>query len=94
MFEVIRVGTNYGVVIAITPPGASPETPGVKCYIRRDWQVHDAPANVFHEITPRETQLGFSGQADGWGFERLPVQTFDTLDDIVKWTEEMRTQAA
>lgn len=94
MFEVIRVGTNYGVVIAVTPPGALPSNLGVKCYIRQDWQVHNAPANVFREITTSEAQMGFSGQTDGWGFERLPVQTFDTLDDIVQWIEQMRKRSA
>jgi hypothetical protein len=92
-YQVILVDATYNIVIAVTPPNSNPNTPGVKCYRRQDWDDGMHKAHEFFEIEPSHAQLSYTGQPDhGAGAARLPGRTFDSLAEIDGWVEERQNE--
>ena len=90
MYKMIRAGTGYGVVIIVTPADATPNTPGVQCFERKNWKVGDNPVDTFYEISTLSAQLGFSGHADAWGYAELPKESFESIEKVDEWIKEQR----
>jgi hypothetical protein len=88
----IRVGTAYSLVIAVTPGNATPETESAKFYRYATWDIHDHKAGVFNEIS-RGSAIGyFGGIADGIGFEIPPKRTFKSKVEMLKFIRTERTK--
>lgn len=85
MYKVIRCGTNYDLVIVVTPENAGPETPGVKCYRYASWHIGNHKPNVFNEITVRDAEMYFSGHADGLGYGKLSQEIFSSLEEAASF---------
>ncbi len=85
MFKIIRAGTEYRVVVVVTPADAGPETQDAKYFQRQDWATDHNPANQFYEIKLEDVLCAFSGHADGWGFAERPKTNFASLVEIETW---------
>lgn len=82
-FKVIRCGTGFGLVIAVTPADATPDTEGAKFYRYASWDIGKHKAKVFNEISKLGAMGYFGGIADGIGFEKEhPAQVFTSLESL------------
>ena len=89
-FRVIRVSSNYRLVVLVSPEDAGPED---ECEIF----VHNNVACkqkkvVFKKSTRRIAICYFSGQADGLGFGEMPNAPFGSLREAADWTKERQEQ--
>lgn len=79
MFRIIFIAQNYELVIV------SPDH-NHEAFLRwAAWEINGFQPFTFHEISSSEAQAYSSGQADGLGWETLPEQTFDTLDQVTRF---------
>ena len=85
MFKVIRAGSEYNVVVVVTPADATPESTDAKFFQRQDWPTSHRQAHTFFEISRRDVVCAFSGQADGWGFAKIPDTDFASLEEVNAW---------
>lgn len=81
MYQVIHVSEDKDAVIVITPPDATHETPGVKCYVIR-------------EVGPSEVLKICGSEPDrAAALARKPDKTFKSFDEIVSWAKSRRAIA-
>lgn len=89
MYRVIRAGTEYGLMIAVSPADATPDSTNAKFYRFATWGIGDHKANQFNEITSKTAITYFGGIAEGVGYEKPPEMPFPTLDAILEWRKTM-----
>lgn len=89
MYRIIRAAKYFETVIVVSPPDATPDTQNTKFYRYVSAPVHDCP---FSEIDKETAMRYFSGQADGMGFEMLPKEPFLSLDDVLWYINEKRSE--
>jgi len=86
-FRMVRAGTGYNPVILITPSNARPDNPDhprAKYFECDRWKKSERwNPDGFNEISYEEARLAFSGMADGWGFAKLPVEPFPSLEAVL-----------
>jgi hypothetical protein len=85
MHQIIRCGDRFGLVIAVTPPDADPQTPDATFYRFADWEINGKLPQVFHEISKEEAMGYFSGHADGLGWEDFSEEPFETLEKLQEY---------
>jgi hypothetical protein len=90
MFKIIRCGEGFELVIVKSPADGPIGQPGAHYYRYAVWQIGDHFPGVFNEITEREAWGYFSGHADGLGFEDVPEQIFETLDQVIEFIRKER----
>lgn len=83
--KIIRAGSSYGLVIAVSPENATLDFPNAKYFIFADWEIRKREPLKFHEINQEETLSYFSGQADGCGFEEIPNRIFQTIEELTQF---------
>lgn len=93
MFRVIRCGTNFDLVIAVTPEDAHPHDSNVRCYRFATWRIDNHEPNQFNEITAHDALGYFGGIADGLGFEQPPTDLFETLNDVLNYIKTHKNNA-
>ena len=85
MYKIIRCGSNYELVIVVTPADAKPDTEGAKFYRLASWQIGKDQPRVFNEISHDCAMGYFSGQADGLGWQDYPNEPFESLEAILEY---------
>ncbi len=81
MYEVIRVSSDYRVVVVAT---GGPDDPDTKCYVLDSYRG----MTEFEEMSPVGVMTTyFAGIADGMGFGEIPKESFKTLDAIRAWSK-------
>lgn len=86
----IRCGSGYNLIIAVSPADATPETPGAMFYRYATWKIGNHEPFVFNEIG-KDLAIGYlSGHADGLGFEIPPETTFGSLKEIQKFIADFQ----
>lgn len=88
-YKVIRASEGYGMVIAVTPPDATPENyrkKEAKFFLHND--LLDGETDFFSEVSVTTVIGYFSGHADGMGFGQLPENSFTDLAEIQTWATE------
>jgi len=91
-FEVIRVSSDYQVVILIDPPGAKPEDADKTVYEHNGYISDNDEGDYFTDISTHAALGYFSGQADGMGWGEIPAKPFDTLAEAEEWARMMQKQ--
>lgn len=95
MFQIIRVGSRYGLVVAMTPAKVPVDNPEVVFYRLADWDIGECKKNEFCQIDRKEALSYFSGRADmGIGFERIPEDPFPTLDALTAFCKTKQEELA
>lgn len=90
MYAIIRIGTNYELVIVVSPGDVKPGSEGAKFYRYAIWQIGQFAPRVFHSIDRDTASSYFSGQADALGFVTPPKEMFKSLDEVVAYIEAHR----
>jgi hypothetical protein len=92
-YRIIRASACYGLVIAVEPADATPDSETASYHRCADWQIAQETPDQFHPIT-RMGALGyFSGHADGLGFGTVPDQSFATLDEVLAYRNTQRSKS-
>ena len=90
MYKIIRCGSNYELVIVVTPADADPDTKEAKFYRLAFWPINGYQPGIFHEIS-RNCAIGyFSGQADGLGWQYYPDEPFESLEAVLAYVNQCR----
>ncbi len=94
VYQMIRCGEGFELVIVVSPPDAGPDTPDAKYYCWASWQIGDHQPRMFNEISEDKASSYFSHLADSLGFEDLPPGIFPTLDIAAQYVEGKRYEWA
>lgn len=86
-YIVIRASSGYETIIVTFE-----ENKKTKHYLHDD-RIYRNSGIVFKEISKKEAERYFSGQADGMGFGVFPRKFFTSLEEIEEWRKEARLQA-
>lgn len=87
-YRIIRVAEDYGLIIAVSPADATPQSETAQYYRYATWKIEpDQDAERFHAVSRNTAQGYFSGHADGLGFGVVPDQTFPSLDAVLKYCQ-------
>jgi hypothetical protein len=84
-YRIIRASADYGLVIAVTPVDAVPESATAEYFRCADWEIGGQATNRFHSISREEALAYFSGHADGLGLGKIPRTDFATLDAVLAY---------
>lgn len=89
-FRVIRVSSDYRLVILVSPEDAGPED---KCEnFIYNTVVYEKKEIIFEKCTKMTAACYLGGQADGLGFGEAPDVPFESLQEAVDWTKRKREQ--
>lgn len=105
MFKIIRVASDYSVVVLVTSLSGEPYNPGNKYFLYNSNLLEDSETKemladagdadaVFIEVKEGIALQYLSGIADGLGWGELAVNDFPSLSDAWQWIREAQKIAA